>query len=91
MSDFHYPGLDTTVSCFAHLMLPSHTRVIDGESLWSDSRLLLRNYGSGHQVHFHRIIAHFIASGNMYVPSCMACHLSLAGYSNVGNYDEFGA
>jgi len=48
MSDFQYPGLDTTVSCcFSDLMPPSHTRVIDGESLWSDIRLLLRYYGRG--------------------------------------------
>jgi len=48
MSDFQYPGLDTTVSCcFSHLTPPSHTGVIDGESLWFDSRLLLRNCGRG--------------------------------------------
>jgi hypothetical protein len=33
VSDFHYPGLVTTVSCcFSYLMPPSHAREIDGES-----------------------------------------------------------
>jgi hypothetical protein len=46
ISDFQYPRLDTSLSCrFSDLMPPSHTRVLDGECLWSDISFLLRKYG----------------------------------------------